>query len=512
MQAQQVGSRSDQRYQRHHQLFPDGVDGRIGDLSEILLEVVEQRLGLVGQHRQGVVRTHGADTFLAGEGHGGEQEFQVFLGVAEGLLAVQQRGGVRGHGAHLGRQLRQPDLGLVQPLLVGPGGGQLGFELGIVNDAALLHVDEQHAARLQAPLLHHLLVGDVQYAHFRGHHHQIVVGDQVAGRAQAVAVQGGADLAAVREGHRRRSVPGLHQRGVVLVECPALVVHQRIAGPRLWDQHHHGMGQRIAAGHQQFQGVVEAGRVRLAFGDQRPEFGQIVAQQLRGHGMMAGPHPVDVAPQGVDLTVVGQEPERLGQIPGREGIGGKALMHQRQGADHARIAQVGVVAVHLIGQQHALVDHGAAGQGVDVEGLAAFQAGLRDGVFHAPADDEQLALEGVLIRTAGAAGDEQLAHRRLHDLHAVAQAVVVGGDVAPAQQHLALFGDQAFDQLLATCPAGLGLGQKHHAHPVNAGLGQGHTQGSALLAQESVGNLQQHAGSVAGQGIGAHGTPMGQIF
>ena len=35
--------------QRHHHLFADGIDGRIGDLREELLEVVEQHLRAVGQ-------------------------------------------------------------------------------------------------------------------------------------------------------------------------------------------------------------------------------------------------------------------------------------------------------------------------------------------------------------------------------------------------------------------------------------------------------------------------------
>jgi hypothetical protein len=45
------------------------------------------------------------------------------------------------------------DLGAVQPLAVGLGGGQLGLDLGVVDDAALLQVDQEHLAGLQAPLL-----------------------------------------------------------------------------------------------------------------------------------------------------------------------------------------------------------------------------------------------------------------------------------------------------------------------------------------------------------------------
>ena len=62
---------------------------------------------------------------------------------------------------------------------------------------------------------------------------------KIARWAQAVAVERGADLAAVGEGNGGRAVPRLHQRGVVLVEGAALLVHQRIARPGLRDHHHH---------------------------------------------------------------------------------------------------------------------------------------------------------------------------------------------------------------------------------------------------------------------------------
>jgi hypothetical protein len=47
MMAEQVGPRPDHRHQRHHQLFADRVDRRVGDLREVLLEVVVEQLGLV---------------------------------------------------------------------------------------------------------------------------------------------------------------------------------------------------------------------------------------------------------------------------------------------------------------------------------------------------------------------------------------------------------------------------------------------------------------------------------
>jgi hypothetical protein len=60
---------------------------------------------------------------------------------------------------------------------VGLGAARV-LELLVVDDAALLHVDQEHLARLQAPLLDDLLVRNRQHAGFGGHDHQVVVGDE----------------------------------------------------------------------------------------------------------------------------------------------------------------------------------------------------------------------------------------------------------------------------------------------------------------------------------------------
>ena len=190
----------------------------------------------------------------------------------------------------------------------------------------------------------------------------VVVGDDVARRAQPVAVQRGADLASVGEGDRGRAVPRLHQRGVVFVERLALRIHQRIAGPRLRDQHHHRVRQRVAAGDQDLQRVVDAGGVRLAVRDQRPHLVEVRPDQVGRHRTAARIHPVDVAADGVDLAVMRQEAVRVRQLPGREGVGGEALVHQRQRRLGQRVAQVLVEAADLRREQQALVDHRPGGE------------------------------------------------------------------------------------------------------------------------------------------------------
>ena len=91
LEVEQVRPRPDDRDQAHHQFFADRVDRRVGDLREVLLEIGEQQLRLVRQRRDRRVVAHRADGFLAGRGHRRHQDFEIFLGVAERLLAIEQR-------------------------------------------------------------------------------------------------------------------------------------------------------------------------------------------------------------------------------------------------------------------------------------------------------------------------------------------------------------------------------------------------------------------------------------
>jgi hypothetical protein len=67
-----------------------GVDRRIGDLREQLLEIVVERFGLVREHRQRSVVAHRADRFFRLQRHRLHQQLDVFLRVAERLLSIEQ--------------------------------------------------------------------------------------------------------------------------------------------------------------------------------------------------------------------------------------------------------------------------------------------------------------------------------------------------------------------------------------------------------------------------------------
>jgi hypothetical protein len=72
-------------------------------------------------------------------------------------------------------------------------GGEGVLDLLVVDDAALAGVDQEHLAGLQPALLDDLRRVDVDHADLGRHHHEVVVGDPVPARAEAVAVEHGTD-------------------------------------------------------------------------------------------------------------------------------------------------------------------------------------------------------------------------------------------------------------------------------------------------------------------------------
>ncbi len=362
-----VRAGTDERDEAHHQFLADRIDRRVGDLREVLLEIGVEQLRLVGHRRDRRVGAHRADRLLTGRRHRRHQELRVLMGITEGLLAVDQRH-VAAQRPRLDRlQLFEDQLGVVEPLAIGMLAGERRLHLLVGDDAALFHVDQQHLAGLQPPFLDDLVLGDRQNAGLRRHDDAVVAGDDVARRAQTVAVERGAYLAPIGEGDRRRSVPRFHQRRMIFVEGLALRRHELVAGPGLGDQHHDGMRERITAAHEEFERIVETGRVRLTFIGDRPELGNVVAEERRGNGSLPCGHPVDVAAQRIDLAVMRNHAIGMRELPGREGVGREALVHECDGRLEALVGEVLVIGTHLIGEEHALVDDGGGRQRHDIE-------------------------------------------------------------------------------------------------------------------------------------------------
>ena len=237
---------------------------------------------------------------------------------------------------------------------------------------------------------------------------------------------------------------------MVFVERAAARVHGGVVFPWLRNHHHHGLADRVAGHGQQFETVVKGGGVGLPGKADGVELLQVSGEYRRGHHAFAGLHPVVIALDGVDLTVMRHITVGMGQRPLGEGIGGETLVHQAQRRDAASIEQIVEISAHLIGQQQPFVNHGPAGHAGHIILFTVLEVEVLDRCAGRFADHIQLALQGVLHDHVIATADENLADHRLFGAHCGRHGHLgVDRHIAPAQKNLAFGADRALHLLLA---------------------------------------------------------------
>ena len=395
---------------------------------------------------------------------------------------------------------------LANPLAVGRGGGELMLDFLVFDDTASLGVHEEHAAGLDARALDDAPRLNVEHARLRCHDDEAVIRDPDASRSQSVAVEDRADDGTVRKGDGGGAVPGLHETGVVLVEVAQLRVDDVCVLPGLRDHHHDGVRQGAPAEVEKLEGLVEECRVRA--GGSADGQDAIEWAELRGANEgLAGAHPVLVALDSVDLAVVRDEAERMGQRPGREGVGGKARVDERDGGFHVGVAQIGVEVGELRGGEHALVDDGARRERGKVDGvLAVLRAEL---AFAALAEEEHDAVELD-------AGRAVCSHKNLlevgHGLAGhLAEAGGIDGDLAPTEDGRAFFAGDGLDLTFGVEHGHAAAWQEGDAGGVRAGLGEVEAVLGGDGTAEAVRDLEEDAGAVAGVGLRAGGAAVLEV-
>ena len=235
------------------------------------------------------------------------------------------------------------------------------------------------------------------------------------------------------------------------------------------------------------------------------------AEQRRGHRSLARRHPVVVAAQRVDLAVMRDVAVRMRQRPGREGVGRETLVHQGERALEVGIVQVRIIGAELVGQEHALVDHRAAGDRHRVIAGRAPLAPRIDGVGDRLAQDVEPALElgfGVFLL---AETDEHLQVHRFGRLDRLAERRIVGRHLAPAEQRQPLARDHLGIDVADDLPPIMVARHEQIADRVFARLRQLDAELGGLLGEKLVRDLHQDAGAVAHARIGADRAAMLQI-
>ena len=452
---EQIALSADPGSHARHDVLADRVERRIRHLSEVLVEVVEEQARSLAERCDRGVRAHRTQRFGPGLGHRRDEDSQLFLGIAEGALAAPDRG-LRVSDVDAGGQILQSLRAAVYPVGIGVVGGELVLDLCVGDDALGLGVDEEHAARGEAAAGDDLGLGQIDDSDLAGEHHR-VLGHHVPGRAQAVAVEDGAGEPAVGEGHTGGTVPGLHEQRMIFVEGPTLLAHARIVLPGLGDHHQHRLRQRSSGGDHELEDGVERRRVG---GTGRHDRAQPVeAARGLGHGRdeefggelrFPGLHPVAVAAHGVDLAVVSDRAEWLGQLPRREGVRREARVDQCDPRRQPLVVEFCVERGELTGREHPLIGDGRRGQRGKVD------ARVVEALAHDVGATGEVSV--VTGRVALVASEEDLAHPRHGRSGDVAEHTVIVGHIPHRVDAQALLGGDPGDEVVLGFVAGRGAG------------------------------------------------------
>ena len=269
------------------------------------------------------------------------------------------------------------------------------------------------------------------------------------------------------------------------------------------------MRQRAAAHDEQLKAVVEHAGIRAAGIDNRQQLLDVITKQDTGNMILTGIHPVDIAAQSIDLTVMSEEMIGMGAVPAGECVRGKAGMHQSDGAFHGGITQFGKIFIHLHRHEHAFVNNGPGGETADIPVLV--NSGTANLVGCPLVDNIELAVEGLLITTRKRALEEQLPNHRLALPGSISQRRVVGRYVTPAEDFNTFLNQDFFQDMAGAVTFGRFRRGKDHADSVVERCRQSDAKRRTDRTKVAVRHLQKNPGTVSGIRFTAAGAAVVQI-
>ena len=238
-------------------------------------------------------------------------------------------------------------------------GCKAGLDVRIAQEFSSGRVDGNHLAGGETALFNNLELVELGTADLRGHDEHAVLGDVIASRPKSVAVKAGSGDYAVREGKSGWSIPRLGEAAVVVVEILELLREVRVRAEGWRHEHRHGVKDAAAAHGENLQRIVEAGGVGAARLDDWLEEVDVGTPEIGFQLGLTGMHPIPVAADRVDLAIVGEHAERMGQRPSREGVCAVALVEERDGRLVVGIREVGVELFEGRRNEEALVNNRA---------------------------------------------------------------------------------------------------------------------------------------------------------
>ena len=305
-----------------HTLLANGINRWICHLGKLLLEIIKKRRILPGEYGKGDICPHGGDWLAPGTRHGNQRVFDLFIGIAEGsvkpvahLLSMTRYLLVRD------REIRQLDKVLVQPFSVRLAGGVIIFDFVILQQSAAPRIHDEHPAGTHFIFSDDMLLGYFQYSDLGGENQAAVIRQIITGRPKPVSVKNSPNNFPVGKENGCRPVPRFHHGCIVPVEVTLFTRHIFAVFPWFGDRDHHGQRQVDPVHHKKFHGVIEHGGVRPGGGDHGKDFVHLILQEGRGHRLLTGKHSVDIAADGIDFSVVQNQPVGVCPFPGRCRVG-----------------------------------------------------------------------------------------------------------------------------------------------------------------------------------------------
>ncbi|OAV75550.1 hypothetical protein Barb7_00822 [Bacteroidales bacterium Barb7] len=291
-----------------------------------------------------------------------------------------------------------------QPISVRMRIGKLLLYFPVIIYLSFFRVNKQYLARLKATLFLNIAGFKAHHADFGSDNHHVVFGDKITGGTQTIAVKHTAGIPSVAEHQGSRTVPRLHQYGMIFVEGFQVFRYGILLVEVFGHQHRHCMRQTHAGGNKKLQHVIQRGTVAHARLYDGTDFIH-VGNARRGEDAFAGFHPTPISTYRIDFPVMRQQAERLRKAPSGKSIGAEARMHKGNAAREIQADQIRVIMPQLHRFQHALIDNISGGQRGDVEIALRIQRQLADVILNPFADNVKFQFKRLLII---ASGDKQL--------------------------------------------------------------------------------------------------------
>ena len=115
---------------------------------------------------------------------------------------------------------------------------------------------------------------------------------------------------------------------MIFEEGLQIIIQMRIFSPWLRNHHHDSVRQTASAHQQKFQNIVEHAGIGTGFVNNRHNLLDIITPKTVAAHCLARTHPVDVATQGINFTIMHQIAVGMSTLPAWEGIRAEAGMDQ----------------------------------------------------------------------------------------------------------------------------------------------------------------------------------------